>query len=82
MTTVKINDKPRAREIRIRDIGTGELFRYTNDNKIYLMTDEFDDDGYSLALLITNASSFGTLVPFENEDKVTKLNGTITVEID
>lgn len=81
MTTVKINDKPQAIEMKIKDIDIGELFRYNKNNEIYLMTDEYDDDGDSLALLITDGCSFGVLIPFDDDEKVTRLNGTISVDI-
>ena len=79
MTKVKINDKPDRRIMKIKDIMAGDLFRY-KDN-IYLMTDEIDSDGDALALLITDASNFGVLIPFVDIEEVVKLNGTIFVEI-
>lgn len=79
MTAVQINDMPPVIEEIIKNIMPGELFRY-HDN-IYLMTDEADCNGDELALLITDESNFGTLIPFEETEYVIRLNGIITVEI-
>lgn len=79
MTTVQINDKPPVTEETIKNIMPGELFRYYDS--IYLMTDEADCNGDELALLITDESNFGTLIPFNETDYVIRLNGTITVQI-
>lgn len=79
MTTVQINDRPPVKEQEIKFIMPGELFRY-NDN-IYLMTDEADCDGDKLALIITDESDFGALIPFDETEYATRLNGTIIVQI-
>lgn len=79
MTTVQINDKPPIREEKIKDIMPGRLFRHNGN--IYLMTDEADCNGDNLALLITDDSDFGALIPFEETEYAVILNGTITVQI-
>lgn len=79
MTVVQINDIPPIIEEKIKNIMPGELFRYHYD--IYLMTDESDCNGDELALLITDESNFGALIPFEETEDVIRLNGTITVKI-
>lgn len=79
MTIVNINDKTLEGTTRIRDIDTGELFRADN-GKIYIMTDEEDDDSKSLAMLIS-AGAFGLLSHFDECDRVTRLDGTISVTI-
>lgn len=80
MTIVNINDKTLEGTTRIRDINTGELFR-TKDGSIYVMTDEADDDDKSLAMLISTGVLFGSLKHFDECDKVTRLDGTISVTI-
>lgn len=79
MTTVQINDKPPVKEQEIKNIMPGELFRYIDN--IYLMTDEADCNGDKLALIITDESGFGALIPFEETEYAIILNGTITVQI-
>lgn len=79
MTTVEINNKSCAITMKIKDILIGDLFRY-KDN-IYLMTDEIDNDGDALALLITDTPNFGVLIPFTDIEEVTRLDGKISVEI-
>ena len=79
MTQVTINDRPPIIRKKIRDVMSGELFRYKSD--IYLMTDE-ERNGDSLALLIGEGSNnFGSLIDFEETIEVITLNGTITVNI-
>ena len=79
MTTVQINDETPVTKVEIKYIVAGELFRF--DNSIYLMTDEADCNGDKLALIITDESDFGALIPFEGTEYATRLNGTITVQI-
>lgn len=81
MTTVKINDDKTPTIFRIRDLTVGDLFR-SNSGAIYVMTDEEDYNGNPFAMLITSTSAFGTLDSFNDDEKVTKLNGTILVDID
>ena len=82
MSTVKINDKNLANTIRIKDIEAGELFR-DKDGEIYIMTDELDQNDKALALLMSEITGdFGTLYHFDECDRVTKLNGTISIDID
>lgn len=78
MTTVNIDDKSLIGTTRIRDIDVGELFR-TNSN-IYVMTDETDENDKSLAMLISSGG-FGLLKHFDECDRVTRLDGTISVTI-
>ena len=80
MTTVKINDKNLANTTRIRDIEAGELFRNDAD-EIYIMTDEIDQNDKPLALLISETRDFGILVHFDECERVTRLDGTISIEI-
>lgn len=78
MTTVEIKEKC---TMCIGDLDTGDLFR-DKDGHIYLMTDESDCDGNPLALPITTISSrLGILQTFFADERVTKLDGKITVEI-
>lgn len=77
MTKVEIKEKC---TMFVTDLNAGDLFR-DNDGHIYLMTDESDCDGNMLALPITTTSKFGMLQTFFDDEKVTKLNGTISVEI-
>ena len=77
MTTVKINDK--CSTMLVRCLSAGDLFR-DKSGHIYLMTDEEDCEGNALALFITTTSAFGILDSFNPDEKVTKLNGTISVE--
>lgn len=81
MTTVKINDKNLANTTRIRDIEAGELFR-NDSGEVYVMTDEIDQKDKLLALLISEKrGDFGLLVHFDECDRVTRLDGTISVTI-
>ena len=77
MTKVEIKEKC---TVFVGDLDTGDLFR-DKDGHIYLMTDESDCDGNMLTLPITTTSRFGMLQTFFADEKVTKLDGTISVEI-
>lgn len=77
MITVEIKEPS---TMFVADISPGELFR-DKDGHIYLMTDEDDCEGNVLALSITTKSTFGILENFNYDEKVTKLNGKISVEI-
>lgn len=79
MTKVNIDDKSLIGTTRIRDIDVGELFR-DNNGSIYVMTNEIDDDDKSFAMLIS-AGDFGLLRHFDECDKVTRLDGIISVTI-
>jgi hypothetical protein len=82
MTKVEINDKSYTRTIAVKDIKLGELFRY-EDGEIYIMTDESDNKGNKLGMLITEDDcTLGMLTHFAYNERVTRLDGTISVEID
>lgn len=83
MTRVEIIKDNKTSLVKIKDIRVGELFRYDIDGRIFLMTDEEDKNGKAIALYITDSNNFrGILMHFDKMDKATRLDGTITVEID